>query len=259
MFSRKKTEVVITKIPYTPPMTKSVLVCLHGWGGSGESFTELHQALAGSGIEILTPDLPGFGAEPEPAKPWCVDDYAKWVEAWVKEHAADSPIQLLGHSHGGRVAIKIAVNGNLKIDHLYLCAAAGIPHRRRMRRAVGFFLAKIGRFLLSPFGSTFAAGGKKLLYKLFRVHDFENASVVMRETMIKVSGEDLRPILHDINVPTDIFWGTEDTMTPVADAKVMHEAIEGSVLHLYPGVRHRVHRDRTREIAAIIIERSRIS
>ena len=248
-----------TVFPYTPPMTKPILVCLHGWGGSKESFTELQQALAGHDVEILTPDLPGFGNEPEPPSAWSVDDYARWVETWIEKHAPGSPIQLLGHSHGGRIAIKIATRGKLPLTHLYLCAAAGIRHPRRFRRTLGYVLAKIGRFLLSPFGNASASRGKKFLYKIFRVHDFEIASPVLRETMINVTGEDLRPILHTITGPPDIFWGTEDSMTPVADATIMHEAIVGSTLHVYPGVRHRVHRDRAKEIADIIIERSRIA
>ena len=64
---------------------RPVLVCLHGWGGSKESFTELRAVLKGEPIEILTPDLPGFGKEPEPKKPWTTDDYANWVEEWIKE------------------------------------------------------------------------------------------------------------------------------------------------------------------------------
>ena len=58
------------------------------------------------------------------------------------------------------------------------------------------------------------APAKKILYKLFRVHDYENASPVMRKTMIKVSAEDLSPLLGKIKIPTDIFWGKLDRMTP---------------------------------------------
>ena len=53
-------------------------------------------------------------------------------------------------------------------------------------------------------------------------------------------------------MPTDIFWGEDDGMTPVSDAHVMHKEISGSTLHLYKGVRHRVHRDKAREIGKLI-------
>jgi pimeloyl-ACP methyl ester carboxylesterase len=249
----------------TPP--SSVLVCLHGWGGSKESFIELRAALEGSGITMLTTDLPGFGEEPEPPKPWTTDDYADWVEAFIKKNV-QGPFHLLGHSHGGRIALKLAQRQcsqrsqltahSFHIAHLYLCAAAGIRHPRHIKRIIGLTLAKLGKSLLKiPGLRSLQPLGKKLLYKLVRVHDYEQASPVMRQTLINVSREDLCPILKEIKVATDIFWGKDDGMTPFSDALVMKRKISGSELHAFDGVRHRVHRDRAAEIAAII--KSKIS
>jgi pimeloyl-ACP methyl ester carboxylesterase len=248
-----------------------ILICLHGWGGSKESFTELRAALAGTNITILTPDLPGFGAEPEPDRAWSIDDYADWVEHWIEESQpiakSQKPIaiSLLGHSHGGRIALKLAHRqsaksqkpiANSQIAHLYLCASAGIHHPKHIRRAIGLTLAKSGKVLLSiPGLRVLNSAGKKLLYKVFRVHDFEHASPVMRDTMIRVVREDLRTILSSIKIPTDIFWGTADRMTPYSDALVMEREIPGAVLHTFPGGTHRIHRDNAREIAAVIQSR----
>lgn len=167
-------------------------------------------------------------------------------------------IYVLGHSHGGRIAIKMVTRAHdpCAPAHLFLCAAAGIRHPRHFKRIVGLLLAKSGKTLLSiPGLKALEPFGKKLLYKLVRVHDYENASPVMRETLIKVSAEDLRPLLSTITVPTDLFWGTDDGMTPFGDAKIMEREIPGAVLHAYPGIRHRVHRDRATEIASVIAER----
>ena len=95
---------------------------------------------------------------------------------------------------------------------------------------------------------------KELLYKLVRVHDYEKASPLMRETLINVTKEDLRHLFPLVKVPTDIFWGTEDAMTPVGDAYLFKNGIPGSRLHLYQGVRHGVHKDKANEIAALIKE-----
>jgi pimeloyl-ACP methyl ester carboxylesterase len=228
------------------------LVCLHGWGGTKESFTELKAALEGSNIKVLAPDLPGFGTEPEPKKPWTVDHYAGWVSGFVT-HNVKGPFMLLGHSHGGRIALKLAARKSLPIEHLYLCAAAGIRHPRHFKRIIGLTLAKSGKALLAiPGLQKLEPIGKKLLYKLVRVHDYEQASPVMRQTLINVSAENLRPILKKIDVATDIFWGKQDGMTPFSDALIMERDISNAVLHAYEGVRHRVHRDRADDIAAII-------
>lgn len=231
---------------------RPTLVCLHGWGGTKESFTELRAALHGSGFHILAPDLPGFGKEPEPKKPWTTDDYVDWADAYIKINAP-GPFSLLGHSHGGRIALKLAARRTLPIEHLYLCAAAGIRHPRHFKRIIGLTLAKTGKSLLQiPGLKALQPVGKKLLYKLVRVHDYEEASPVMRQTLINISAEDLRPLLHEISVPTDIFWGKDDGMTPFSDALVMEKEIPGAVLHAYEDTRHRIHRDRATEIADVM-------
>ncbi len=232
-------------------MTRT-LVCLHGWGGSKESFTELRAALKGSGIEILTPDLPGFGKEPEPRKPWTTDHYAGWTEAWIKHHVK-GPFFLLGHSHGGRIAIKLAATRGLPIDGLFLCGAAGIRHPRHFKRILGLTLAKSGKALLSiPGLKALQPLGRKLLYRLVRVHDYEKASSIMQQTLIHVSAEDLRSLLPDVRIPTDLFWGKQDGMTPFSDALLMENLIPNAVLHAYEGVRHAVHREKAQEIADVI-------
>lgn len=249
-------------------LSKPVLLCLHGWGGSKESFEELRSALEGTDLLILTPDLPGFGSEPEPAKPWTTDDYADWVEEWLRntlitERQPLTALSLLGHSHGGRIAIVLAARQSTKeprnqITHLYLCAAAGIRHRHSLKRSLGLLLAKTGKILmLIPGMRTLETSGKTILYKLMRVHDYENASPMMQKTMQLVTDKDLTPLLPHISVPTDIFWGTNDTMTPMKDGELMHRMIKGSRLHLFPGSRHRIHRDKAKEIAAVIRERLR--
>lgn len=235
---------------------KPILLCLHGWGGSKESFAELRAELKYADIDLLVPDLPGFGEESEPKTPWTIDDYASWVERYVATKLPyPRPIAVIGHSHGGRIALKMALRNKVPLSHLYLCAAAGIRHKRHLKRIIGLTLAKTGKFFLSiPGFHLLRPLGKKLLYRLVRVHDYERASDVMRQTLIRVTKEDLRGALGGINVQTDIFWGADDQMTPIEDAFVMREAIKGSTLHVYQGVRHAVHRDKAADIAIIIKE-----
>ncbi len=238
---------------------KLALVCLHGWGGSKESFAELRAALAGADVEIFTPDLPGFGAEPEPSKAWTVDDYVAWTEAYLRDvvHIADRPYVLLGHSHGGRISLKLCAAKRVPLpQELILCASAGIRSRRHFKRIAGLLLAKCGKTLLRVPGLKLLQPlAKKCLYRLVRVHDYERASPLMQQTLINVSREDLRPVLAHVSVPTTIFWGANDGMTPLADGEYMHAHIPGSTLTVFPGIRHAVHRDKAEEIAAYVRKR----
>ena len=245
---------------------KKVLVCLHGWGASKDSFTELKATLEGTDIEILAPDLPGFGDEPEPKQAFTNDDYARWVIQWIKDSGTlekGDTWYLLGHSAGGRIAIKLVTDILPELTeqfsapaHLFLCAAAGIRHPRHFKRITGLTLAKTGKFFLSiPGLKLLKPLAKKLLYRLIRVHDYEKATPIMRQTLINLTQEDLRPLLRHISIPTDLFWGEDDGMTPFTDAKIMEAEIEDATLHSFEGVHHRVHRDRAREVAAVLHER----
>ncbi|MDP6576139.1 MAG: alpha/beta hydrolase [Candidatus Peribacteraceae bacterium] len=242
-------------------MQSPILLCLHGWGGSSESFNELRDALDNSDLKILTPDLPGFGNEPEPDHPFSVDDFASWTEQWLGRKLNELSIvncqlSIVGHSFGGRIAIKLATRGNLKIDHLFLCASAGIKRPKHIKRVISLSIAKTGNAILSIPGLRILKNtARSLLYKALRVHDYEQASALMQKTLVKVTKEDLKPYLKEIKIPTDIFWGENDKMTPIADAHIMKKEIEGSTLHTFPDVGHRIHRDKADNIAEVILSK----
>lgn len=236
------------------------LLCLHGWGASHESFDELREALKDDPVRVIVPDLPGFGDGDEPTRAWSVDDYVDFISELIenaefKMQNAELGVMLLGHSFGGRVAIKLTARGHLRISHLYLCAAAGLRQKRYWKREVGHAVSKIGKSILKIPGLNLMEGvARKILYKILRAHDYEWASPMMRETMIKVINEDLEPFLEKIEVPTNLFWGEDDRMTPISDGLLMNKKIVHSELHTFKNVRHRVHRDRAEEIAEVVRE-----
>ncbi len=237
---------------------KPTLLCLHGWGGSMKSFDPLREALEGIDIEILTPDLPGFGDEPDPPRPWTTDDYAAWVQDYVEHNrTGKGPLWILGHSHGGRTAIVIAAKNLLPVDRLFLCAPAINRNGRYvLRRTFGVALAKTGKFFLSiPGLSALAPIAKKLLYKLLRVHDYERASPLMQQTLVLVTKEDLTPLFSSITQRVDLFWGDQDGQTPISDARYMQPLLQHCELHVYHGTRHAVHKTNAREIAAVLRRR----
>ena len=233
---------------------RKTLLCLHGWGRnvSHEAFSELREALKNSPVRVITPDLPGFGKSPDPPRPWSVSDYADCVEELVKTLDLRD-VLLLGHSFGGRIAIKIASRRPPWVSHLYLCGAAGVGRDLLIRRRFWLAVAKCGNaFFLLPGLSLLKNFFRKLLYKLLRVRDYAEASEKMRQTMAVVISEDLTPLLEKITVPTDLFWGEKDTLTPLRDGQLMNKKIVQSKLHVFPGVRHRVHIERAQEIAGVI-------
>lgn len=82
-------------------------LCLHGLGDCGRTFEGLSTSMRLQGFHFLSPDLPGYGESPRPAKSLSLAETARKVSAALLE-GAGTPIVLLGHSMGGTLAQLIA-------------------------------------------------------------------------------------------------------------------------------------------------------
>ena len=53
-----------------------------------------------------------------------------------------------------------------------------------------------------------------------------------------IVNEDQRELLKNINAPTLLIWGENDTATPISDAKIMEKEIKDAGLVSYPNSGH---------------------
>ena len=84
------------------------IILLHGWGQNIEMMKPLGDYFCDR-FRITILDLPGFGESDEPKNTWTIDDYELMLEDFIKELKIKKPI-VIGHSFGGRVAVKYAAN-----------------------------------------------------------------------------------------------------------------------------------------------------
>src|ERR1051325_7316283 len=79
-----------------------------------------HQAelLREHGYDVVTPDLPGFGTEPEPSEPFAI----------VERIASFLPAMLVGNSFGGLVALETALAHPDSVEKLVLVDTAFRDH-----------------------------------------------------------------------------------------------------------------------------------
>ena len=68
--------------------------------------------------------------------------------------------------------------------------------------------------------------------------DYNNATPLMRSTLVKVVNEDLEPLIPLVKCPTLLIWGDLDTATPIADARRMEELIADAGLVVCEGAGH---------------------
>ena len=185
------------------------IVLLHGWGQNiammkplGDPFIDRFR------ITIL--DFPGFGESEEPPKPWTISDYVLLLEKFIKELKIKKPI-IMGHSFGGRVAIKYSANH--PIEKLVLFGSPCIRTQKKLPLSTRILkklktlpgLNEIGEYMKKYIGS----------------RDYRAASPVMRQTLVEVVNEDLSSFAKQIEEPTLLIWGENDEEEPVESAKML--------------------------------------
>lgn len=229
---------------------KKTILILYGWGGSARSWNQIQKILENNEYNVIIPDFPGFNDTPAPAEPWSVSDYADFIFRFIQSQGLEK-FYLLGHSFGGRVAIKFAVKYPEKLKGIIFVSSAGIKPKKTFLRKLIFILAKFGNnFSFLP-GYSFA---RKIFYKfIVRKKDYFKAKGIMKEIFKKVIEEDLIPYLSQISIPALIVWGEKDKMTPLSDGYKMNREIKNSELKIIPDVGHAPHLEAPEKLSETIL------
>lgn len=178
------------------PPTTSPLLIIHGWGDSSQKYAELRAQQWDR--QVFCPDLPGFGAAPVQPDVWSGDDYAAWAQHWIAAHEL-SRVDVLAHSFGGRLAVRLAANHPELVRSLVLVAPAGLRRHGH----------------IPDLPTTLPA--------------------VMAESYRKILDEDMTDTIKSISQPALILWGSEDERIPSNRAKEWASLMPSARLEIWPG------------------------
>lgn len=233
-------------------MDKYNLVILHGWQSKVDRWKPLTTELA-KNFNIFVPDLPGFGSNKVKNKNgWNLTDYCNWLDNYLKKNKIKNP-SLVGHSFGGRIAIKYT-STHPNLNKLVLIASAGLKNKS-IKKIIGYNLAKTGNLLFSLPGLEKTKESMQwILYKILREHDYYEADGFQKKTMANIVNEDLEPYLRDIKVKTLIIWGKDDKLTPFWQAKILSQKIKKSFLRSFSDTGHDVPFSKYKQVAQEITD-----
>jgi Predicted hydrolases or acyltransferases (alpha/beta hydrolase superfamily) len=212
---------------------------LHGWGANIELFSGIIN-LVSSKYETIAIDMPGFGGTEEPKEPWCVDDYVDFILAFIKQFGLQNII-LLGHSFGCRVIIKMVSCRNLPfdVDKIIIVDGAGIRPVQTPMSKMRNRVFKVGKWIYSiNIMKKLFPKGLDEWRKKFGSADYNNASPIMRQTLIRVVSEDLTEFLSSVTPETLLIWGENDTATPVDHGKMMERMMPNAGLAIIKNAGH---------------------
>lgn len=226
------------------------VLCLHGWGDTKATFVGLEAGLK-SDFSVIALDLPGFGQSQAPPEVWDLDDYAKFVAAFLTKLSID-PYAVIGHSNGGALAIRSLATGAWPAQKLVLLASAGIRTRQRVKRQILRIVAKVGK--LATFWAPISFR-QKLRVRLYGVAGSDMLAVPhLEETFKRTVRQDIQADAAELGLPTLLIYGQDDTATPPADGQVLAGLIPGARLEVLEGVGHFVHQDAPDKVETLVKE-----
>lgn len=225
--------------------SKKYIVFLHGWGASKESFLMTKNYFYD--YAKLYVDFAGFGESAEPSKVFCLSDYVEELKQFLNEFDIEELV-IVGHSFGGRVAIKFAsiYQACYKKFKLILVDSAGIKPR--------FSFAKYLKIKRYKHMKKCATKNDKLKNKLnkFGSDDYKRLSSIMKQVFVKIVNEDLSAILKKIECETLIVWGKRDKETKLYMARRLHRNIKNSSLKIIDDAGHFCFLDKPHEFLIIL-------
>lgn len=216
------------------------MIILHGWNLSGSRFSALADTFRKKGYRVFTPDLPGFGQEAAPKRPWHVVDYAEFVRGYIDRNKIKSPV-IIGHSFGGRVALKYIQIYPDDVKALVLSGTPGLSPIPKKKLLLFLVIAKIGGLIFSiPPLSLLSDWARRWLYYVAGAREFIRAEGSMRETFKHIVSDNLVSAMQSVRVPCLLLWGEYDVIVPVSIARNMQDIMTQSTLKVIPEVDHGV-------------------
>lgn len=220
---------------------RPVVVLLHAAGMDHTVWRYVSRALAHGGHAVVAPDLPGHGLSEGDALP-DIPAMAGWVDTLLAVLEL-GPVTVVGHSMGSLVAIELAVAHPGRVGGAVLVATAGAMQVHPELQGAADAEDPLAVDLMVGWSHSGEArlGGHPQPGTWNR-----SISARLCERNLAVLGRDLRACstypaaerAASVAVPTLVIAGTEDRMTPLAEAEVVASAIPGARIVRVGGAGH---------------------
>jgi pimeloyl-ACP methyl ester carboxylesterase len=220
------------------------VVCVHGLGGTSNTWTPLLQALQGH--RVIRIDLPGSGRSPLPAPELGIGSMADAVET-VCRHLEVKDAIFLGHSMGTIVCQHLAtrdpslVKGLALFGPLLCPAEAGRPGilARADKAASGGAAAmqEIADAIVAGATSRETKAAQPAVLALVRESVMRQTPDGYAQSCIALARAQAATV-EEIRVPTLLVTGDQDGVAPAAAVEAMAARIEGSRVLVLAGCGH---------------------
>lgn len=238
-------------IKYIEKGTGEPILMLHGWGSSNRFFENIINLLSEK-YRVIAPNFPGCDGSETMKSPWDIDDYCDFTVELCEKLNIENPI-LIGHSHGGRVIMKLVGTRRLTPKKAVLLDSAGLIPKKTFKQKMRIKTYKtVKKVLTLPVIKNYSGGLLEKAKNHFGSADYKSAPEVLRKTLVSLVNTDLRDLLPNINCPTLLIWGENDTDTPLSDAKIIESEIKDAGLCVIKNAGHFAFFEKPYEVLPIL-------
>lgn len=254
------------KVRYLEEGTGPPIVLIHGFGVSSETWRRNIQALS-SKWQVIAPDLVGHGKSDRPFDAtYSIRYYVNFIQTFLKLLDVRNRV-LIGHSMGGLIAIRLALDATNDTKALVLEDSAGLGGGPSFRTRMAFLSYLLRMSLLGPNEDRVRGWLKTSFYndpskiseeavkralESWKDTDYRR---VQRKTAMGLRKNERRTswFIEQIKVPTLIIWGEKDKQIPAKFAHKAAKKIENSKVEIIPECGHAPHGECSEEFNARVL------
>lgn len=221
------------------------LLLIQGLGADSRGWTLQRRSL-GRQFRCIAFDNRGAGRSDKPAGPYDLEQMAADAIA-VLDDAGIGSAHVMGASMGGVLAQILGVRHSSRVRSLVLActACSHLPWRRELLEDWARVAREHGMGAMSRRGLRWLVGPRshRRLYLPAQVFasfmlKIPPAAFAAQVRAILDMDDAMANELHTIHVPTLVITGSQDILTPVADAEEIAERIPGAELVILQGAAH---------------------
>lgn len=221
------------------------LLLMHGWTMIGDEMLPLANVLAGYGLQVIVPDLPGYGKSVPPYRTFPPDFYQRDAAQMVAflDALGLKQVHIMGFSDGGETALLLPI---LRPDLCRTVIAWG---------AIGAFPAELCEQQRRGLPHTWITNAHRAQHPGQNMDVWPEQWVKAFCAIIEQNDGDVSMSkAHTIVCPTLIMLGDQDRLNPIAyGEKFVSRLRDGlGTLEVFPNVGHAIHTERPLEFVGAI-------
>jgi len=209
------------------------LLCIHGLGGSSNTWTPVMQAF--EGFRVIRPDLPGSARSPRAPQALSIEAYVDALHGMLAELGVDA-LHIAAHSLGTIVAQHFAVAHPVRVKSLALFGPlAAPPDAGRAGIRARAALARGGDAAMQEIADAIVKGATSAETK----QDQPAVAALVRESVMRQPPEGYAQscealagaqpaAVEALDVPALLVTGDQDGVAPAANVETLAARIAGS-------------------------------